>query len=152
MRSSEPKEQQPRRESSHTTIGAAIDEARAGLTSGTGLNFGISRDTCYHMSNRFAWAWKLADSGIPVVLVYLGFLEAEDMAKDGRLFHSHEEWEHLVRSHSAAVVPDAIWDRRWTVSGQPFILWHHAGGPVRSNKRLGLNSPVGDLAYVRPAQ
>jgi len=119
--SSEPKEQQPRRESSHKTIGAAIDEARAGLTVQTGLNFRISRDTCYQMSNRFAWAWKLADSGIPVVLVYLGFVNAEDMAKDGRLLHSPEKWEQLVRSHSAAVVPDAIWNRKWTVSGQPFI-------------------------------
>ena len=28
------------------------------------------------MSNRFAWAWKLADLGVPVVLVYLGFFRA----------------------------------------------------------------------------
>jgi len=119
--SSETKEQQPRRESSHKTIGAAIDQARAGLSAETGLGFGISRDACYQLSNRFAWAWKLADSGFPVVLVYLGLLNAEDMAKDGRPFHTHEEWEQLVRSHSAAVVPDAIWNRKWTVSGQPFI-------------------------------
>lgn len=119
--SSDPREQQQRRESSHKTIGAAIDKARAGLTAGTGLNFGISRDTCYQMSNRFAWAWKLADSGLPVVLVYLGFLNADDMAKDGQPFRTHDEWEQLVRSHGAAVVPDAIWNRKWNMGGQPFV-------------------------------
>ncbi len=119
--SRDPEDHRSRREASHATIGVAIDEARAALTAATGLNFHISRDICYQMSNRFAWAWKLADSGFPVVLVYLGFLNAEDMAKDSRPFSSHEEWEQLVRSHSISVVPDEIWNRRWAVSGQPFI-------------------------------
>lgn len=114
-------EKQTRRDSSHKTIGVAINEARIGLTAATGLNFGISRDARYQLSNRFAWAWKLADSGLPVVLVYLGFLNADDMAKDGRPFRTLEDWEELVRSHSSPVVPDSVWNRKWTVSGQPFI-------------------------------
>lgn len=119
--SGDPKEQQSRRDTSHNTIGAAIDEARVALTATTGLKIGISRDSCYQMSNRFAWAWKLANSGLPVVLVYLGFLNADDMAKDGRPFGTHDDWEQLVRAHSTAVVPDEIWNRKWNVSGQPFI-------------------------------
>ena len=120
VKSSNPKEQSLR-DSSHKTIGAAIDEALSGLSVQTGLNFGISRDTCYQLSNRFAWAWKLADSGLPVVLIYLGFLNAEDMARDGQPFRNHDDWERLVRSHSAKVVPEAIWNQKWTVNGRPFF-------------------------------
>jgi hypothetical protein len=40
--------------------------------------FHISRDNRYQMSNRFAWSWKLASVGVPVVLVYLGFVGAAD--------------------------------------------------------------------------
>jgi hypothetical protein len=88
-------EERKGREASHTTIGEAIHQASIGLTSSTGLEFRISRDSCYQMSNRFAWAWKLAESGIPVVLVYLGFLNADDMVPDGRPFRTPEEWEQL---------------------------------------------------------
>jgi len=118
--SKEPIEQR-QRESSHRTIRIAIDQARAGLNQGTGLNVGISLDRCYQMSNRFAWAWKLAESGVPVVLVYLGFLNAEDMSKDGRPFNTHEDWEQLVRSHAAAIVPGEVWERKWEINGSAFI-------------------------------
>lgn len=37
------------------------------------------------MSNRFAWAWKLATMEVPVVLVYLGFLNATEMGDQGSL-------------------------------------------------------------------
>lgn len=109
------------RESSHVTIGVAIEQARTSLSTEIGLHFGISRDRCYQMSNRFAWAWKVAASGIPVVLMYLGFLDAEDMVSSGNPFRTHDEWEKLVRSHSAPIAPDAIWNQRHTIEGQPFI-------------------------------
>ncbi len=112
------KEDQAQRDASHKTIGAAIELARVGLEAQTGLKFGISRDVCYQMSNRFAWAWKLADAGVPVVLVYLGFLNADDMASDGNPLRNHEQWEKLVLAHGAPIVPEAIWNRRWTVKGQ----------------------------------
>ena len=42
--------------------------ARNGLSAATGLQWGLSRDDHYQLSNRFAWCWKLATLGIPVVL------------------------------------------------------------------------------------
>jgi hypothetical protein len=119
--SSDPSESRASRESSHATIGTAIEQARTGLSAETGLGFGISRDRCYQMSNRFAWAWKIAASGVPVVLMYLGFLDAEDMATGGKPFRTHDEWEELVRSHGASIVPDAIWNQRQAVEGQQFL-------------------------------
>ena len=62
----------------------AIRDASAALIEETGLTWALSRDWNYQMSNRFAWAWKLADLGIPVVLVYLGFLSANEMSDQGK--------------------------------------------------------------------
>lgn len=43
------------------------------------LPWAISRDSRYQKSNRFAWACKLAGLGLPVVLMYLGFVRADEM-------------------------------------------------------------------------
>jgi hypothetical protein len=56
------------------------------------------------MSNRFAWTWKLTECGIPVVLVYLGFLNASEMADLGEPFSSQDSWEALVMTHSAPLL------------------------------------------------
>jgi len=39
----------------------------------------LSRDSLYQLANRFAWAWKIASLGVPVALVYLGFIAADQM-------------------------------------------------------------------------
>jgi hypothetical protein len=109
------------RKESHITIGAAIEQARAGLSAATALPFNISRDSHYQMSNRFAWSWKLAQLGVPVVLVYLGFLRADEMADRGEPFPDHAAWEKLVLDHSAPLFPAQVWNRRWLVHGVPFI-------------------------------
>ena len=87
----------------HERIGLAVAEANAELQSATGRQWFISRDDHYQLSNRFAWSWKLASLGIPVVLLYLGFLNAQDMACDGRLFRCEAEWgarpEGVLRGH-----------------------------------------------------
>ena len=109
------------RRASHVTIAAAIRAACSGLSEATSLTWRIARDTHYQMSNRFAWSWKLAALGIPVVLVYLGFLKADEMIDRGQPFASHEDWERLVKAHSRALFPPEIWGRNWVVKGQPFI-------------------------------
>jgi hypothetical protein len=100
------------REPNHTSIGAAIASACDGLSQSTGLTWQISRDSHYQMSNRFAWAWKLTELELPVVLIYLGFLKAAEMIDRGRPFASHEDWERAVKTHSAALFPDEVWGRR----------------------------------------
>ena len=106
---------------SHETIGAAIGSARDGLTNSTMLKWRITRDSHYQMSNRFAWSWKLVALGIPVVLVYLGFLKADEMIDRGQPFASYEDWEQLVKAHSRPLFPPKVWGRNWIVNGQPFI-------------------------------
>ena len=106
---------------SHESIGKAIMEAQQGLSDATAVTWHISRDCHYQMSNRFAWSWKLAQCGIPVVLVYLGFLNADEMADQGMAFDDHGTWEALVRAHSAPLFPSTIWSQRWSVHHTPLI-------------------------------
>ena len=73
------------------------------------------------MSNRFAWAWKLTELGIPVVLVYLGFLNANEMGDQGRPIVDQKDWERIVKSHSEKLIASEIWGRRWICNGHPFI-------------------------------
>ena len=105
----------------HQRIGECILEANSGLAKYTGLNWELSRDRCYQMSNRFAWSWKLTEFGYPVILVYLGFLNAREMQDQGNPFANHAEWEELVKMHSRSIVPGCVWDKQLNVSGRPFI-------------------------------
>ncbi len=109
------------RRASHKTIAAAIQAACIGMSAATKLHWKISRDSHYQMSNRFAWAWKLTELGIPVILVYLGFLRANEMSDKGRPFQEHKAWEDVVRAHSEPLFLGAVWNKRWTIDGIPFV-------------------------------
>ena len=64
-------------------ISAAVAAANDAL-GGAAAGWSLCTDTHYQLCNRFAWAWKVASLGVPVVLVYLGFLDADEMG-DGAL-------------------------------------------------------------------
>lgn len=101
----------------HEQIGKAIDEANENIKSSF-PDIHISRDKCYQLSNRIAHAWWLANQGIPVVLVYLGFLNCEDM-KDGKrtLFNKNENWQECFRDHAQLVGAEGLIDR-WVDCGK----------------------------------
>ncbi len=106
----------------HERIGSCIRDANLALAGETKLPWALSRDWNYQMSNRFAWSWKVTELGLPVILVYLGFLRAEEMrANDQNPLADDEEWQRLVKSHSEPLVPKEVWNRKWMVHGQPFI-------------------------------
>lgn len=104
----------------HARIGWCIEDASLALSEQTGLNWTLSRDSRYQMANRFAWSWKLAELGIPVILVYLGFINAQEM-KDRGAPATEESWPKLVGAHSAPLFPGEVWDREWTVNGRSFV-------------------------------
>jgi len=101
----------------HIKIGAAINEAKDEINKKvTGVN--ISRDLCYQLSNRVAHAWWLANKEIPVVLLYLGFLNVKDM-EDGQrtILRTHENWETCFMNHARQVGVDGIVDK-WVKCGK----------------------------------
>jgi hypothetical protein len=109
------------RRASHPTIGEAIHAACEGLKATTGEAWRLSRDSHYQISNRFAWSWKLTDLRVPVVLVYLGFLRADEMRDKGAPFADHAAWEATVRRHCEGVMASVIWGQVSTVNGQSFV-------------------------------
>ncbi len=109
-------------ENNHESIRVAIEEANEGLNTAFGNNssekFNISIDNHYQLSNRFAWCWKLASMKIPVVLVYLGFLNATEMPKP---FNSEREWlECFEGEKTSAVIPYEAWGKTLLINDTPF--------------------------------
>ena len=107
----------------HVRIACSIEEAGIALSEQTGLTWTLSRDRCYQMANRFAWAWKLTEMGKPVILVYLGFVGCDEM-QDGTgeaLITDDGAWQTMVEDHSRSLFPPEAWNRRWRVHGQSFI-------------------------------
>ena len=90
-------------------------------------------DSHYQMSNRFAWAWKLTELGIPVILAYLRFIGCEEMRKGEkqRPISRQEEWGEMVRVHSRPLFPGEVWNREWCVRGESLIpLIRHLCRPL----------------------
>ncbi len=99
-------------------IKEAISEANDAWNAIT-PGFSLSTDSKYQLSNRFAFAWKVASLGIPVVLIYLGFLKAEDMSKGNTLFNSHSDWDSCVTTGGESCVPNEAWNRTFDINGTP---------------------------------
>lgn len=103
----------------HVRIGCCIQEASLALSEQTGLAWALSKDWCYQMVNRFAWAWKLTELGMPAILIYLGFLGCSDMP-EGPIV-SKDDWQQKVEAHSRSLFPREVWNRSWCVHGQALI-------------------------------
>jgi hypothetical protein len=76
-------------------INQVIEEASKNF----GNRWSLTAAERYQLSNRFAWASKIAALGKPVILVYLGFLNAYETNQP---FHNHarkqctqSEYEHF---------------------------------------------------------
>ena len=103
-----------------TTIRAAIQQANDHLN-GLMPGWKLTADAHYQLANRFAWSWKVASLGVPVILVYLGFLNVTHMADKGPPFPSAEDWEQAVRNHARGIVPGAAWGDPLDIGGTPLI-------------------------------
>ena len=129
-----------RSEKNRAKIEAACGEASRALNCVLpGWNLSIEHH--YQLSNRFAWAWKLASLGIPVALVYLGFLEADEMRDQGTPFADGQHWRNCLKAHARGVVPDKVWDEPIFVGGTPL----HA---ILYAKEIPLPPPLGLSAYA----
>jgi hypothetical protein len=102
-------------------IREAIEEANSGLNATDVHPWELGCDSHYQVANRFAWPWKLASLGVPVVLVYLGFLNATEMRDRGEVFATPGSWNEVVCDHVKGVVPAKAWERRLDVAGTPFV-------------------------------
>lgn len=118
-----PKGKQKRKDTNkcnHEQIGLAIQQSNEALNRVL-PGWSLSRDSHYQLSNRFAWAWKLVSIGIPVILVYLGFLNATEMIDQGLPFSSQDAWRDHMVTLTEDVVPSGVWESRLEINGTPLI-------------------------------
>lgn len=105
----------------HARIEEAIQEAKKGIKN-TGFDLSISRDNYYQLSNRVAHAWWLANQGIPVVLLYLGFLDCQDMNDEKyKLLNSPKEWDDCFLNHAKQVRVGSIINK-WVYCGESKLI------------------------------
>ncbi len=99
-------EEQKRTDDNHDRIAAAIAEANAALaTVVPGIS--ISRDKSYQFANRVAFAWKLASLGVPVALIYLGFVGDTAIARPGDCLRASADWQAAFARHVNSIfAPD----------------------------------------------
>jgi hypothetical protein len=93
--------EQSRRNHEHIT--GALDEANRALGAAVHGDVNISVTTHYQLANRLAWTWKLAECGLPVVLLYLGFTGDTYFEKD--YFRDAAHWQRAMGAYMEGVVP-----------------------------------------------
>jgi hypothetical protein len=115
----------------HAQIERCIDEACVALRQVSAPAWKLSRDSHYQLANRFAWAWKIASMGIPVVLVYLGFVGADEFSDP---IEDEDTWTRLVHEHASRALDAAVWTSTIDVNGTALV-------PLLRAARVALPDP-----------
>lgn len=82
----------------------------------------ISHASHYQLSNRIAFAWKLASLGVPTVIVYLGFLSDTGIRDVGTPLDTDQQWQDLVKAHLHAVGAAEVLDEPVAMGTSNFWL------------------------------
>lgn len=88
----------------HCNICKAIAEANRSLKQ-VNAKVNLSIETHYQLVNRISYAWKISSLGIPVILIYLGFIG--DKAMSGH-FNSEKDWESCIEGYIKDVFPKKL--------------------------------------------
>jgi hypothetical protein len=105
----------------HNRITEAINEARLALVKQYN-SIDISVDSCYQLSNRIAYSWWLAKHKIPVILLYVGFLNAEDVKDLGEPFRTNDDWNLCFNDYTKIVGVDCIINKKTDCDNSYFWL------------------------------
>jgi hypothetical protein len=87
----------------HSHIARRLKEISSRLNARTKRVVRLTVSTRYQLANRIAWGWTLAESGIPTVLLYLGFLGDTYFAQDH--FTTDEHFQRAMGAYMRGVVP-----------------------------------------------
>ena len=116
----------------YAKIGNCIAEAAQGLNKHIGDVY-ISKDTHYQLSNRVASAWKLAQCGLPTVLLYLGFTGDEGIRDAGEPFADDNHWQRVMGVYMAGVLPLHFPNKLIDVEGRATMQMFVKSLPVIEN-------------------
>jgi hypothetical protein len=120
----------------HQQIDRCITEACQSLNEMIpGVN--IQRDSHYQLANRVAFAWKLAQSGMPTVLLYLGFLGDTGIVDVGIPFRDNDHWQRVMGAYIHGVLLQSFPETR--------IKFNNGGSMIMLIRSL----PVVELSPIR---
>jgi hypothetical protein len=117
----------------HDHISLAITEAREALAARF-PSISIGRDRHYQLSNRIAFAWKLATLGVPTVLIYIGFLGDTGVANVGAPFRDDGHWQRTFASHLAEICSDPSATSRFRQVARASGSWFDRVRSLRSRR------------------
>lgn len=106
----------------YVRIGKALDEAGEALSKITGKQVNIThkmRHTHFQLANRVAFSWKIASMGVPVILVYLGFLRDKTLGDEKRYppFENDNDWKRELRKYMGEYIPCSFTEK-WQKVGK----------------------------------
>lgn len=133
-------EQQVRSDANHQRIGEAIAEASRALQDAV-PGIALTCESNYQFCNRLAVAWKLASLGVPVILLYLGFVGDREI-NPVTFLKSDADWQATFRQHTAVHFPVTNLDKRIDCGASAFSL------VVRSLEVQRPSPPIGSRRNV----
>ena len=104
----------------HQQIVECLNEANVALNDICDGEFNLSVDTHYQLANRVAHLWKLATCGIPVVLLYLGFVGDTEIRKT--YFQSDKDWQKAMGDYMQGLVPPSFLNQQHDTEGGGTML------------------------------
>lgn len=93
----------------HARIAGCIKESATALNRLFDGVFDLNVGSHYQLANRVAYAWKLADLGLSVVLLYLGF--TGDTYFDSDYIRDDAHWQRVVGGYMQGVLPQQFPER-----------------------------------------
>lgn len=113
-------EQQARSDANHQRIGEAIAEASRALQYAV-PGIALTCKTNYQFCNRVAVAWNLASQGVPVVLLYLGFVGDREI-NPITFLKTDADWQAAFRQHTTMQFPVTHLEKRIDCGAAAFWL------------------------------
>ncbi len=83
--------------------------------------FNLSITSHYQLANRLSYLWKLASIGIPVALLYLGFLGDDELFPNDYL-RDEAHWLRVMGGYLESVVPQNFPERVYTLGDAPLVM------------------------------
>ena len=123
----------------HRQIKRAIDEASTSICAVT-PGVSLTSDQSYQLANRIAYAWKIVQEGIPVVLLYVGFTGDDQIAKNH--FRSEADWRECFTSRAKDCFPAHLIGTRLDWGKAPFWLLLEARPVKEPSTPLAIRTPV----------
>lgn len=111
----------------HSAITQCIDQVCTSMRAAVDSRIAVAASSHYQLANRIAWAWRVAERGVPVVLLYLGFLGdtyfADSFVDDGH-------WQRTLGAYTDGVVPAGLPGRTVKLPGGGCFLMLAKSLPV----------------------